>query len=139
MSAADSKEVDADLTTIYMAHRIVAAELELETFSAKWDVKYLTISRQWQLRWPHAITLFEMPSPIRKVMHLKDLIKSIDTVVRRFTRNPKQVCNRDSDLKLDYLVIIEASNRWSKAIDRRKHVLNHFALMFEDRKPKLRD
>lgn len=136
VSTADSAEVVADLKKIYQADSAVEAEHELESFGAKWDAKYPTISRQWRLKWPHIATMFEMPRPIRKVMYTTNLIESVNSVIRKFTRNRKQYPNRDSALKMIYMAVSEASKRWTKAIHNWKEALNHFAIMFEDRMPK---
>lgn len=135
VSTGDSKEVAADLKKIYQADSAVEAEHELESFSAKWDAKYPTISRQWRLKWPHIVTMFEMPRPIRKVMYTTNLIESVNSVIRKFTRNRKQYPNRDSALKMIYMAVSEASKRWTKALRNWKEALNHFAIMFEDRMP----
>jgi transposase-like protein len=136
VSTADSREVVTDLKKIYQADSAIEAEEELNAFAAKWDTKYPTISRQWRLKWPHIATMFEMPRPIRKVMYTTNLIESVNSVIRKFTRNRKQYPNRDSALKMIYMAISEASKRWTKAIHNWKEALNHFAIMFEERMPK---
>jgi transposase-like protein len=136
VSTGDSKELVADLKKIYQADSAVEAEHELESFAQKWDAKYPTISRQWRLKWPHITTMFELPRPIRKVMYTTNLIESVNSVIRKFTRNRKQYPNRDSALKMIYMAINEASKRWTKALRNWKEALNHFAIMFEDRMPK---
>jgi len=136
VSTADSPEVVADLRKIYQADSVVEAEHELESFAQKWDTKYPTITRQWRLKWPHITTMFELPRPIRKVMYTTNLIESVNSVIRKFTRNRKQYPNRDSALKMIYMAVSEASKRWTKAIHNWKEALNHFAIMFEDRMPK---
>ncbi len=136
VSTQDSQEVVADLKKIYQADSVVEAEQELESFAHKWDAKYPTISKQWRLKWPHITTMFELPRPIRKVMYTTNLIESVNSVIRKFTRNRKQYPNRDSALKMIYMAISEASKRWTKALHNWKEALNHFAIMFEDRMPK---
>jgi len=136
VSTSDSREVAADLKKIYQADSAVEAEHELESFTQKWDAKYPTISRQWRLKWPHIATMFELPRPIRKVMYTTNLIESVNSVIRKFTRNRKQYPNRDSALKMIYMAISEASKRWTKALRNWREALNHFAIMFEDRLPK---
>jgi transposase-like protein len=136
VSTVDSPEVVADLKKIYQADSVVEAEHELESFAQKWDAKYPTISRQWRLKWPHIITMFELPRAIRKVMYTTNLIESVNSVIRKFTRNRKQYPNRDSALKMIYMAVSEASKRWTKALHNWKEALNHFAIMFEGRMPK---
>jgi putative transposase len=136
VATADSAEVVADLKKIYQADSVVEAEHELERFAQKWDAKYPTISRQWRLKWPHITTMFELPRPIRKVMYTTNMIESVNSVIRKFTRNRKQYPNRDSALKMIYMAVNEASKKWTKALHNWKEALNHFAIMFEDRMPK---
>ncbi|HMZ57122.1 MAG: IS256 family transposase [Pirellulales bacterium] len=131
----DSREVLADLKKIYQAASVLEAEQELDAFSSKWDAKYPTISKQWRLRWPHITSMFEMPAPIRKAIYTTNLIESVNSVIRKFTRNRKQYPNRDSAIKMIYMAINEASKKWTMPIRNWKLALNHFAIMFEGRMP----
>lgn len=133
---ADSRAVIADLKKIYQAASVLEAEQELENFSATWDDKYPTISKQWRLKWPHIITMFELPAAIRRATYTTNVIESVNSVIRKFTRNRKQYPSRDSALKLIYMAIHEASKKWTMPIRKWKEALNHFAIMFEDRMPK---
>lgn len=135
----DSREVIADLKKIYQAASVLEAETELENFSKKWDAKYPTISRQWKLKWPHISAMFELPMPIRKATYTTNVIESVNSVIRKFTRNRKQYPNRESALKLIYMAIREASKRWTMPIPKWKEALNHFAILFEGRMPKSLD
>jgi putative transposase len=136
VSNPDSQEVLADLKKIYQAASVLEAEQELTNFASKWDEKYPTISKQWRLKWPHIISMFELPAPIRKAVYTTNAIESVNSVIRKFTRNRKQYPNRDSALKLIYMAIHEASKKWTKPIHNWKEALNHFAIMFEGRMPK---
>ena len=135
VTTSDSQEVLADLKKIYQAASATEAEQELERFSSNWDEKYPTISKQWRLKWPHITAMFAMPAPIRKVIYTTNAIESVNSVIRKFTRNRKLYPNRDSALKLVYLAINEASKKWTMPIRNWKQALNHFAIMFEGRMP----
>jgi putative transposase len=135
VSHSDSQEVIRDLKKIYQAATALEAEQELENFSLKWDDKYPTISKQWKLKWPHITAMFDLPAPIRKATYTTNAIESVNSVIRKFTRNRKQYPSRDSALKLIYMAIHEASKRWTMPIPRWKEALNHFAILFEDRMP----
>jgi transposase-like protein len=136
VSNTDSQDVLADLKKIYQAASVLEAEQELTNFASKWDEKYPTISKQWRLKWPHIISMFELPAPIRKAVYTTNAIESVNSVIRKFTRNRKQYPNRDSALKLIYMAINEASKKWTKPIRNWKEALNHFAIRFEGRMPK---
>jgi transposase-like protein len=133
----DSKAVARDLKKIYGASTVIAAEQALESFSQAWDEKYPTISKTWRARWPDIITLFDYPPAIRRAIYTTNAIESINSVIRKFTRNRKIYPNEDSALKLIFMAIREASRRWTMPIRKWKEALNHFAILFEDRMPEL--
>jgi putative transposase len=131
----DSKPVAADLKKIYQSATVAEAEQELERFAEVWGEKYPTIVKQWRLKWNDIITLFDFPAPIRKAIYTTNAIESVNSVIRKFTRNRKQYPNAESALKLVYLAIHEASKRWTMPIRGWKAALNHFAIVFENRLP----
>ena len=135
VSTTDSRAVIADLKKIYQAATVTEAEQELENFAAAWDAKYPTIAKQWRVKWLHIATMFELPPAVRKATYTTNAIESVNSVIRKFTRNRKQYPNRESALKLVYMAIHEASKKWTMPIRKWKEALNHFALMFEGRMP----
>ena len=137
VSDQNSKAVVRDLKKIYQAATVVEAEQALEEFAQAWDGKYPTISKTWRSKWTDIITLFDYPPPIRRAIYTTNAIESLNSVIRKFTRNRKIYPNQESALKLVYMAIREASKKWTMAIRRWKEALNHFAIMFEDRMPEL--
>jgi len=135
VTATDSKPVAAALKTIYQSPTVAAAEQALEKFAEAWGEKYPTIVKQWRLKWSDLITLFDFPPPIRKAIYTTNAIESVNSVIRKYTRNRKQYPNAESALKLVYLAIHEASKRWTMPIRGWKEALNHFAIVFENRLP----
>jgi putative transposase len=131
----DSRAVAADLKKIYQSATAFEAEQEWEKFAEVWGAKYPTIIKQWRLKWSDLSALFEFPPPIRKAIYTTNAIESVNSVIRKFTRNRKQYPNAESALKLVYLAIHEASKRWTMPIKGWKAALNHFAIVFEDRLP----
>jgi putative transposase len=135
VTTADSKAVVDDLKKIYQAATAAEAEQALDSFAQAWDARYPTIARQWRLKWTDFITLFEFPPAIRKAIYTTNAIESVNSVIRKYTRNRKQYPNADSALKMVYLAIHEASKRWTLPIKGWKAALNHFAVIFEGRLP----
>jgi putative transposase len=131
----DSRAVAADLKKIYQAATVTEAEQALESFAQAWDAKYPTIAKQWRLKWANFVTIFEFPPAIRKAIYTTNAIESVNSVIRKFTRNRKQYPNAESAVKLVYLAIHEAAKRWTMPIRGWKQALNHFAIVFENRLP----
>jgi putative transposase len=131
----DSDEVIADLKKIYQATTVVEAEEALDSFAQAWGDKYPTIVKQWRLKWPDIVAMFDFPPEIRKAIYTTNAIESVNSVIRKFTRNRKQYPNEESALKLVYLAIHEASKKWTLPIRNWRGALNHFAIIFENRLP----
>jgi transposase-like protein len=138
VSTEDSKQVIADLKKIYQSATVEEAEQALEDFAQAWDAKYPTIAKQWRAKWTDIITLFDFPPAIRKAIYTTNAIESVNSVIRKFTKNRKIYPNEQSALKLVYMAIHEASKRWTMPIHHWKQALNHFAILYEDRMPELR-
>jgi putative transposase len=135
VSTEDSKAVAADLKKIYQAATVVEAEQSLEAFAQAWGAQYPTISKQWRAKWRDIITLFDYPPAIRRVIYTTNAIESVNSVIRKFTRNRKIYPNEESALKIVYMAIREASGKWTMPIRHWKQALNHFAILFENRLP----
>jgi putative transposase len=131
----DSDAVITDLKKIYQAATVLEAEEALESFAQAWGEKYPTIVKQWRLKWPDIVAMFDFPPPIRKAIYTTNAIESVNSVIRKFTRNRKQYPNEESALKLVYLAIHEASKKWTMPIPKWREALNHFAIIFENRLP----
>jgi transposase-like protein len=136
VSTADAKAVAADLKQVYGAATVVEAEQALEKFAQAWDEKYPTIAKTWRAKWPDVITLFDFPPPIRRAIYTTNAIESVNSAIRKFTRNRKIYPNEESALKIVYMAIREASHKWTMPIRKWKEALNHFAILFEGRLPK---
>jgi transposase-like protein len=135
VSTEDSKPVARDLKKIYQAATIREAETALDEFAQAWDAKYPTIAKQWRAKWTDIITLFDFPPSIRRVIYTTNAIESVNSVIRKFTKNRKIYPNEESALKLIYMAIHEASRKWTMPIHHWKQALNHFAILYEDRLP----
>jgi transposase-like protein len=135
VSTQDSKPVIADLKKIYQAATVLEAEQALDAFAQAWDAKYPTIAKVWRAKWTDIITLFDFPAPIRKAIYTTNAIESVNSVIRKFTRNRKIYPNEESALKIVYMAIHEAAKKWTMPIRNWKEALNHFAVMFEGRMP----
>jgi transposase-like protein len=131
----DSQAVVRDLKKIYQAATVIEAEQALESFAQAWDAKYPTIAKMWRAKWTDIITLFDFPPAIRKAIYTTNAIESVNSVIRKFTRNRKIYPSEESALKNVYMAIREASAKWTMPIHHWKQALNHFAILYEERMP----
>ena len=108
----DSDQVIDDLKKIYQAPTVVEAEAALESFAQAWGQKYPTIVKQWRLKWPDIVAMFEFPPAIRRAIYTTNADESVNSVIRKFTPNREQYPNEESALKLVYMAIHETSKKW---------------------------
>jgi len=131
----ERKIVAADLRTIYSAATAESAESALDAFAEKWDARFPNISRSWRDRWEQVIPFFAYPPEIRKVIYTTNAIESIQSQLRRVTRQRGAFPTPDSAKKVLYLAIDRISKRWNRPIRDWVAALNHFSIVFEDRVP----
>lgn len=131
----DRRAVAADLKRIYQAVTVAEAEQALERFSERWDGKYPSISAMWLRHWEHIITLFDYPEAIRRVIYTTNAIESLNSVIRKATKNRRVFPTDRSAMKVVYLAIERAAQKWTVPVKDWKLALNRFAIEFEDRMP----
>lgn len=129
----DYKAVTRDLRKIYQAPTEAEARRALEAFGSEWDEKYCQISKIWERHWPYLITLFDYPTEIRRAIYTTNAIESLNSVIRKSTRQRKIFPHDDSALKVTFLAIQVASQKWSRPIQNWKAALNQFIIQFDDR------
>jgi transposase-like protein len=132
----DSGEVVKGLKAVNQSSTVLEAEQALDTLASVWGEKYPTIVKQWRAKWTDLTAMFDFPAPIRKAIYTTNAIESVNSVIRKFTRNRKQYPNAESAVKLVYLAIHEASKWWTTPVVSWKAALNHFAIVFEGRMPR---
>jgi len=67
----------------------------------------------------------------RNAIYTTNAIESVNSVIRKFTKNRKIYPNEQSALKLIYMAIHEASKKWTMPIHHWKPKQNHYAIIYE--------
>lgn len=131
----ERKSVAADLKTIYQSVSAEEAKLELDRFAEKWEERFPYISKSWHNNWENLIPLFNFPEDIRKAIYTTNAIESLNSVIRKNTKNRKIFPSDESALKVVYLAIEAASKKWTMPIHHWKNAMNRFMIEFPDRVP----
>jgi transposase-like protein len=131
----DRRAVAAALKRIYQAITVAEAEQALEQFSERWDGKYPSISALWLRHWEHIIPLLDYPEEIRRVIYTTNAIESLNSVIRKATKHRRVFPTDRSAMKVVYLAIERAAQKWTVPVKDWKLALNRFAIEFEDRMP----
>jgi putative transposase len=135
----DRKKVAAALRPIYGASSEAAAREALDAFEdSAFGHEYPGIVRRWRENWELVIPFFEFAPEVRKVIYTTNMIESINSDLRRVTRNRGHFPSDEALIKVLYLACKEmgrtstrlnagrGSANWNTAI-------NQFEIMFPGR------
>jgi len=127
------KAVAADLKLVYGAQTLSEAEDALDNFAAKWDDEHPTISQSWLNNWERLSVFFDYPPEIRKVIYTTNAIESLNSSLRKVTKNRRSFPNDEAVFKVLYLAIHQISKKWTMPIRDWKPAMSQFMIMYSDR------
>ena len=131
----DRRQVAADLKMVYTAPTEEAALKRIEEFGDKWDAKYPMISKSWKQRWTDLVPFLEYPPEIRKVIYTTNAIESMNSSIRKVTKNRVSFPSPDSAIKLVFMALQNIEKKWTMPIREWSQALNYLAIKFEGRIP----
>ncbi len=129
----DRKEIATDLKPIYTAPTEESALAALECFAEKWDKKYPYIAKSWYANWDNLAIFLQYPSEIRRVIYTTNAIESLNSQLRKVTKNKRVFPNDDAVFKTLYLAIEYISKKWTMPIRNWSEAMAHFMVKFEGR------
>ena len=135
VSYKDRKKIATDLKTIYRAATVEQAETALTEFSETWDNKYPMISKSWLSNWDRLTPFFAYPEDIRKVIYTTNAIESLNSSLRKVTKNRNSFPNDESVIKLLYMALQNIMKKWTMPIRNWPLAVHQFAIRFGDRVP----
>jgi transposase-like protein len=130
VSYKDLKKICADLKAVYTAASEEAGRDALEEFDKTWNSKYPMIYQSWDTRRQDLAEFFKYPPDIRRAIYTTNAIESLNYQLRKVTRNRSTFINDDAILKIMYLAIRNASEKWTMPIRNWGMALNQFAIFF---------
>ena len=129
----DRKEIAADLKPIYTAATEESALAALECFAKKWEKKYPYITKSWYANWDNLAIFLQYPSEIRRVIYTTNAIESLNSQLRKVTKNKRVFPNDDAVFKTLYLAIEYISKKWTMPIKNWSEAMTHFMVKFDGR------
>jgi transposase-like protein len=128
-----------DLRVIYTAADDQAAAAALEAFAATWQDRYPAIVRLWRAHWNEFIPFLAFPPEVRRVIYTTNLIESVNSRLRKVTRNRGQFPSEQAALKVLYLAVRNLEEFRSPNVGIRssgwKQALQAFTIYFDGRIP----
>ena len=133
VSYKERQAVATAMKRIYTAATEEAALGELDEFCAEWDERYPMIGRSWRNRWTEIPPFFAYSPEIRKVMYTTNAIESLNSSIRKITRNRPAFPTPEAATKLVFMALEKISRRWTMPLQHWNQALNQLAIKFEGR------
>lgn len=132
ISFKDRRAFCKDLKEVYNAPTLEAAEQALEKLEEQWADKYPGSVRCWKDNWNRLSTFFRYPQELRKLIYTTNSIESLNSGLRKNTKNRKVFPSDDALFKILFLNIRNITKKW-------KHrwgwntVVNQLMILFPER------
>ncbi|WBP84680.1 transposase [Kitasatospora cathayae] len=137
-SGRDHSALVPALRAIYGAPTEQAAERALDELAAsELGERYPAVVRTWRAAWGEFTPYLAFPAAIRKVVYSTNMVESMNSRLRKATRNRGHFPSEQAALKVLYLAVREQISPRARDINHVaahwKEALNQFSLFFEDR------
>jgi len=133
VSYKDRKQLASDLKPIYTAATEEEAHLALEAFDTKWSKQYPQIAKSWYANWDNLTIFLQYPEEIRKVIYTTNAVESVNSQLRRVTKNKRVFPSDESVFKILYLTIEYITRKWTMPIQNWNVAMAHFMIKFDGR------
>lgn len=133
VASKDQKAFMADLKPIYRADTRGAAEVALDELEEKWGEKYGVVIQSWRTKWHLLSAYFKYPKAIRKPIYTTNAVEAVHRQFRKLTKTKGAFPNEDSLMKLLYIGIQQASEKWTMPIQEWGQTITQLSIYFEGR------
>ena len=133
VASKDQKAFMADLKPIYRADIKSAAETALDELEAKWGEKYGVVIQSWRTKWHLLSAYFKYPKAIRKTIYTTNAVEAVHRQFRKLTKTKGAFPNEDSLMKLLYIGIQQASEKWTMPVTNWGQTITQLSIYFEGR------
>ena len=105
----------------------------LEEFENKWGTKYGYAIKSWRNNWDNLVPYFDFPPEIRRIMYTTNVIESLNSGVRKYTKTKTIFPHDDAALKVVYMAVKKVEKKWTMPVRDWGVMLQQFLIIFEDR------
>ena len=129
----ERKEFAKDLRQVYAAVNVESAAEGLNNFEAKWGDKYGYAIQSWRNNWENLVPYFDFPPQIRKIIYTTNIIESLNSGVRKYTKTKTIFPHDDAALKVVYMAVAKVEKKWTMPLRDWGLMLQQFLIIFGDR------
>lgn len=116
VASKEQKKFSADLKPIYRAATRDMAETALDALEEKWGRKYPKVLASWRSKWHLLSAYFRYPEAVRKPIYTTNAVEAVHRQFRKLTKTKGAFTNEAALLKLLYVGIRKASEKWTMPI-----------------------
>lgn len=129
----DRKPFCASMKEIYTAANEEAGLKALDSFEEQWGGKYSYAIKSWRDNWPALSTFFKYPEEIRRLIYTTNPLEGFNRRIRKTTKTKGAFPTDDSLFKLLYLIVIDASKKWTMPVRDWGTIVNQLRIYFGER------
>ncbi|XBK16121.1 transposase [Pedobacter lusitanus] len=122
-----------DLKQIYGAVNKDTARSALDDFTVKWKSKYGYAILSWEKNWDELTSYFDFPLEIRKIIYTTNVIESLNSGIRKFTKSKNLFPDDQAAIKAVYLSVMNIQKKWTMPVRDWGKIINQFSIIFENR------
>lgn len=129
----ERREFAKDLKAVYAAVNAQSAATGLDEFEQKWGAKYGYAIQSWRTNWDNLVPYYEFPPEIRKIIYTTNIIESLNSGVRKYTKTKTIFPHDDAALKVVYMAVKKVEKKWTMPVRDFGIMLQQFLIIFGDR------
>ncbi len=113
ISYKDRKSFCADLRKVYTSTTEEQAQIALDTCKSIWGEKYPYAFKPWEDNWNEICSMFNYIPELRKIMYTTNVIESLNSAFRKFTKIRTIFPTDQSLFKSLYLAQEKVTDKWN--------------------------
>ena len=87
----------------------------------------------WRSNWAELVVFLEFPLEIRHIIYTTNIIESLNSGVRKFTKTKTIFPHDDAAFKVVYMAVENIERKWTMPIKNWGLILQQFLIIFGDR------
>lgn len=133
VSFKDRKLLAADLKLIYSANNVDQAWDALQSCIKNWETKYRYAFKSWEDNWDNLTIFLKFPVEIRKLIYTTNVIESLNSSIRKYTRNKSVFPNETAVLKSVYFALQQISKKWTMTVHNWGSIYNQLLILTNEK------
>ena len=133
VASKDQKTFMRDLKPVYKAVNKESAELGLDELNRLWGSKYPAVIASWRDKWHLLSAYFKHPEAVRKPIYTTNAVEAVHRQFRKLTKTKGAFPNETSLLKLLYVGMLNASEKWTMPINNWGQTMMQLSIHFPGR------